>query len=148
MTDRCVEGACLTSCIVSWAERRFSAAGRVYDRGSMRQTELARRLLGAGAATNEEERDVGELVAFAFDCRPEVSRLPLYRTLQSRKRIGPRGMYYMPDQKGQWWLRRRSWQYLGADSLLRRSCSCPSIAGGSAHKSRLQCVIRPVRVAP
>jgi hypothetical protein len=77
----------------------------------MRQTELALRLLGAGP--NEEERDVDELVAFASDCWPEVSRLPLYRTLQSHKHIGPRGMYYMLDQKGQWWLRRRSWKYRG-----------------------------------
>ena len=87
------------------------AAGRVYDRGRMRQTEVARRLLGAGA--NEEEQDIDELVAFAFDCWPEVSRLPLYRTLQLRKSIGPRGMYYMINHKGQWWLRRRSWKYRG-----------------------------------
>jgi glycosyltransferase involved in cell wall biosynthesis len=89
------------------------AAGRVYDRGRMRQTQLARRLLEAGTATMEEERDVGELVAFAFDCWPEVSRLPLYRTVQSRKRIGPNSMYYILDQKAQWWLRRRSWKYRG-----------------------------------
>lgn len=87
------------------------AAGRVYDRGRIRRTELARRLLGAGA--DEEERDVDELVAFASDCWPEVSKLPLYRTLESRKRIGPRGMSYMVNNKGQWWLRRRSWQYRG-----------------------------------
>jgi glycosyltransferase involved in cell wall biosynthesis len=87
------------------------AAGRVYDRGPMRQTELARRLLGVGA--KEEERDVDELLALAFDCWPGVSRLPLYRTLQSRRRIGPRGMYYLLNQKGQWWLRRRSWKYRG-----------------------------------
>jgi glycosyltransferase involved in cell wall biosynthesis len=90
------------------------AAVRVYDRGRMRQTPFARRLLGAGAAANEEERDVDELVAFAFDCWPDVSRLPVYRTLQSRKRIGPREMYYMLNQKGQWWLRRRSWKYRGS----------------------------------
>jgi glycosyltransferase involved in cell wall biosynthesis len=87
------------------------AAGRVYDRGRIRRTELARRFLGAGV--NEEERDVDELVSFAFDCWPEVSRLPLYRTLESRKRIGPRGLYYMLNQKGEWWLRRRSWVYRG-----------------------------------
>ena len=89
------------------------AAGRVYDRGRVRQTELARRFVGAGAATVEDERDIGELVAFAFDCWPGVSRLPLYRTLQSDKRIGPRGTYYMLNQKGRWWLRRRSWKYRG-----------------------------------
>jgi glycosyltransferase involved in cell wall biosynthesis len=87
------------------------AAGRVYDRGSLRRTELGRRLLGAGA--NEEERDVDELLAFASDCWPWVSRLALYRTLQSRKRIGPRGVFYMLDQKGRWWLRRRGWKYRG-----------------------------------
>jgi glycosyltransferase involved in cell wall biosynthesis len=89
------------------------AAGRVYDRGRARQTELARRFLGAGAATVEDESDIDELMAFALDCWPGVSRLPLYRTLQSDKRIGPRGMYYMLNQKGRWWLRRRSWKYRG-----------------------------------
>jgi glycosyltransferase involved in cell wall biosynthesis len=89
------------------------SAGRVYDRGRVRQSELARRFLGAGTATVEEEQDVDELVTFALDCWPQASRLPLCRTLQSRKRIGPRGMYYMLNQKGQWWLRRRSWQYRG-----------------------------------
>jgi glycosyltransferase involved in cell wall biosynthesis len=87
------------------------AAGRVYDRGRIRRTELARRFLGTLA--DEEERNVDDLVAFAFDCWPEVNRLPLYRTLESRKRIGPRGMYYMLNNKGQWWLRRRSWKYRG-----------------------------------
>ncbi len=88
------------------------AAGRVYDRGRLRRTELARRFLGAWA--NEDgERDIDELVAFAFDCWPEVGRLPLYRTLRSRKRIGPRGVYYMLNQKGQWWLHRQSWKYRG-----------------------------------
>src|SRR5262249_4896599 len=89
------------------------AAGRVYDRGRVRQTELARRFLGAGAETVEAEQDIDELVAFAFDCWPEVSRLPLYRALQSHKRIGSRGMYYMLNQKGQWWLRRQSWKHRG-----------------------------------
>jgi hypothetical protein len=87
------------------------AAGRVYHRGRLRQTELARRFLGMVA--DEPERDLDELVAFAFDCWPEVSRLPLYRALRSRKRIGPRGMCYMLNQKGQWWVRRRSWKYRG-----------------------------------
>jgi glycosyltransferase involved in cell wall biosynthesis len=87
------------------------AAGRVYDRGRFRRTDLVRRFLGAWA--NEQERDVDELLAFASDCWPEVSRLPLYRTLRSRKRIGPLGMYYMLNQKGQWWLNHRSWKYRG-----------------------------------
>ena len=71
------------------------AAGRAYDQGGT------------------EQPDVDELMAFAVDCWPGVSRLPLYRTLQSRRRIGPRGLYYMLNQKGQWWLRRRSWKYQG-----------------------------------
>ena len=87
------------------------AAGRVYHRGRMRQTELARRLVGGGS--HEEERDVHELLAFASDCWPEVSRLPLYRTLESGKGIGPRETRYMLANKGQWWLRRRSWKYRG-----------------------------------
>ena len=87
------------------------AAARVYDRDRLRQSELGRRLLGSRA--NEEERDVDDLVAFAVDCWPEVSRLPLYRTLHSRERIGARGTYYMLNQKGQWWLRRRSWKFRG-----------------------------------
>ena len=87
------------------------AAGRVHDRGRVRQTEIARRLLGAGA--NEEERDVEELMAFAVDCWPELKRVPLYRTLQAGKRLGPRELQYLLNQKGQWWLRRRSWKYRG-----------------------------------
>jgi glycosyltransferase involved in cell wall biosynthesis len=87
------------------------AAGRSYDWGRLRHTEFARRLLSGGE--DEDEREVDELVAFAFDCWPEVSRLPLYRTLRSRERIGPRGMSYMINQKGQWWLRRRGWKYWG-----------------------------------
>ena len=94
------------------AKEALWAAGRVYDRGGFRRTELGRRLLGAGA-NEEAEGDVDGLVAFAFDCWPGVSRLPLYRTLESRKRITPRGMYYMLNNKGQWWLRRRSWKYRG-----------------------------------
>jgi hypothetical protein len=56
---------------------------------------------------------VDELAAFASDCWPEASRLPLYRTLESHKSIGARGMYYMLAQKAQWWLRRQSWKYRG-----------------------------------
>lgn len=86
------------------------AAGRVHEQGRIRQTELARRLLATGAG---EEGDIDEILAFASDCWPEVKALPLYRALQSRKRIGARGMYYMLNNKGQWWLRRRSWKYRG-----------------------------------
>lgn len=60
-----------------------------------------------------EHAQVDELAAFATDCWPRVSRLPLYRTLQSRKRIGPRSAAFMFTHKLQWWLRRRSWRYRG-----------------------------------
>lgn len=71
------------------------AAGRAYGRG------------------RTHEPYVNELAAFATDCSPEISGLPLYRTLESHKRIGPRAMRYMLTQKAQWWLRRRSWKYRG-----------------------------------
>jgi len=77
------------------AQQAVWTAGREYDQGST------------------EQAAVDELLAFATDCWPEVSRLPLYRTLRSRERIGPRGMYYMLNQKGQWWLRRQGWKYRG-----------------------------------
>ena len=77
------------------AREALWAAGREYHRE------------GPGQAS------VDELMAFASDCWPEVSRLPLYRTLQARKRIGPRGAYYMLNHKGHWWLRRRGWRFRG-----------------------------------
>jgi hypothetical protein len=87
------------------------AAGRVYDRGWPLKTELARRLIGAGP--HEQERDVDELLELAADCWPDIKRLPLYRTLQGRERLRPRDVAYMVSEKGQWWLRRRSWKYRG-----------------------------------
>ena len=93
------------------AREALWAAGRVYDRGTIRRTELGWRLLGV--EPNEEEADIDLLLAFALDCSPEVTKLPLYRTLESRKRIGPRGMYYLLNNKGQWWLRRQWWKYRG-----------------------------------
>jgi glycosyltransferase involved in cell wall biosynthesis len=78
-------------------------AGRAYDRGSTEQT------------------SVDEFLAFAVDCWPGVSKLPLYRTLELRKTIGPRMMLGLQPfiesdvfaRKVQWWLRRRSWKYRG-----------------------------------
>jgi glycosyltransferase involved in cell wall biosynthesis len=87
------------------------AAGRVYARGPLRRTELARRLLGVGA--HEPERDVEELLGLAADCWPEVKRLALYRSVEARQPLGPRETAYLLSQKGQWWLRRRSWRYRG-----------------------------------
>ena len=59
------------------ATEALLAAARAYDRGQTRHT------------------PVDELVAFAFDCWPEMRQLPIYRTLQLRKRIGPRVMPYL-----------------------------------------------------
>jgi hypothetical protein len=87
------------------------AAGRVYDRGRVRQTRVARKLLAAGA--QEAEQDIDELMDFAADCWPEIKRQRLYRTMQAGKPFGPRDVQYLLNQKGQWWLRRRSWKYRG-----------------------------------
>ena len=87
------------------------AAGRVYDRGRLRRTEVARRLLGAGPY--EPEQEVAELAAFAADCWPELKNAPLYRSLEAGARLGPREISSMVNQKGRWWLRRRSWTSRG-----------------------------------
>jgi glycosyltransferase involved in cell wall biosynthesis len=68
-----------------------------------------------------EPTSVDELLGFAFDCWPKVSRLPLYRTLQLRKSIEPRLMPCLQPfiesavftDRVQRWLRRRSWKYRG-----------------------------------
>lgn len=57
--------------------------------------------------------EVDELTAFAADCWPDVTRLALYRNLQSRRRMGIRAAGFMLTHKAQWWLRRRSWKYRG-----------------------------------
>ena len=74
------------------------------------QNSVGRRLLGTG--TNEQG-DVEELVEFAVDCSPDLKKSALYRALQASDRFGPRELLYMLNQKGQWWLRRRSWKYRG-----------------------------------
>ena len=60
-----------------------------------------------------QQDDVEDLMAFAADCWPEARTHPIYRTLRSRKRIGPRPASFMLAHKAQWWLRRRSWKYRG-----------------------------------
>jgi glycosyltransferase involved in cell wall biosynthesis len=78
-------------------------AARAYDRGRTRQT------------------PVDELVAFAFDCWPEARRLPIYRTLQLRQRVGPRVMPYLlpfvfptaARRKAQSWMHERWWKWRG-----------------------------------
>ncbi len=87
------------------------AAARVHDRGAFRRGELGRRLLGAGPG--EEEQDVEGLLDFAADCCPALAGHHVYRTLRAGGRLGPRELGYMVDQKGRWWLRRRSWTYRG-----------------------------------
>jgi glycosyltransferase involved in cell wall biosynthesis len=87
------------------------AAGRVYDRGRLRSSELGRRFMGGGSP--EDEQDVDELLAFAADCWPAAAGTRLYRTLAARRRLGPVEFEYLLSQKGQWWLRRRSWKYRG-----------------------------------
>ena len=59
------------------ASEALVAAARAYDQGSTQET------------------PVGELVAFAVDCWPEVHTLPVYHALQLRQRIGPRVMPYL-----------------------------------------------------
>lgn len=71
----------------------------------------AAREYGQGGAAGHAAVD--ELMAFAADCWPGAGRLPLYRTLKSRERLGPRAMCSMADQKVRWWLRRRGWKYRG-----------------------------------
>ena len=76
---------------------------------------------GAYHPASAEQASVDELLAFASDCWPKVSRLPLYRTLQLRRSIGPRAMLCLQPfiesavftHKVQSWLRRRSWKYRG-----------------------------------
>lgn len=99
---------------VGWIDEPMQflwAAGRVYDRGRLRRTELSRFLLAVGA--NEDERDIAGLLAFAAGCWPEIRSLRLYRTLMSDGRLRPRDIGYMANRKARWWLRRRSWLYRG-----------------------------------
>jgi glycosyltransferase involved in cell wall biosynthesis len=85
------------------AEESLWSAGQAYERG------------------DAQDKSVDELLAFATDCSPEVSRLPLYRAIQARKRIGPRAMLGLEPiiqstiftHKVQRWLRRRSWKFRG-----------------------------------
>jgi hypothetical protein len=62
---------------------------------------------------DEEPGEAGELAEFAIDCSPELKRSALYRTLQAGDRFGTRDLLFMLNQKGRWWLRRRSWKYRG-----------------------------------
>jgi glycosyltransferase involved in cell wall biosynthesis len=77
-------------------------AARAYDRGRTQQI------------------PVDELIAFALDCWPEADRLPIYRTLQLRRRIGSRYMPYLQPlvlsavaRKAQNWWWWRTWKRQG-----------------------------------
>ena len=63
---------------------------------------------------------VDELIAFAFDCWPGAATLPVYRTLQLRRRVGPRAVAAAQPllvtplaRRGRGWLQRQSWRYRG-----------------------------------
>jgi hypothetical protein len=87
------------------------AAARVHDRGAFRRSEVGRRALGAGPG--EQEQNVSELLDFAAQCWPELASHTVFRKVQAGDRLGLREFGYMIDQKGRWWLRRRSWKYRG-----------------------------------
>ena len=77
-SDRLSDAARLSDLVhhkLAW--EALVAAAHAYDLGRTRQT------------------PIDELVAFAFDCWPEASSLPIYRTLQLRERIGARAMPYL-----------------------------------------------------
>jgi glycosyltransferase involved in cell wall biosynthesis len=95
-----------------------------------RMSELVGRALGREALwaagevyhpASTEQASVDELLAFASDCWPQVSRLPLYRAVERRKNVGAHAMLWVQPlieaagftRKVQWWLRRRSWKYRG-----------------------------------
>ncbi len=78
------------------------AAARAYDRGRTGQM------------------PVDELIAFASECWPTASRMPIYRALQLRQRIGPRAMPYLQPfvvsavaRKAQNWWWWQSWARRG-----------------------------------
>jgi glycosyltransferase involved in cell wall biosynthesis len=85
---------------LAW-EALWSVA-RAYDRGRTSQT------------------PVDDLVAFAVDCSPEASKLPVYWGLKLRRRIGPQIMPYLQPlvlsaviRKAQNWLWWRTWNRRG-----------------------------------
>lgn len=85
---------------------------------------LSRQALWAAARAYDggrsQQAQIDELVAFAFECWPEASRLPVYQTLKLYQRIGPRVMPNLQpfvlsafvDKAGRR-LRRQSWNWRG-----------------------------------
>jgi hypothetical protein len=85
---------------LSW-EALWSAA-RAYDRGRVGQV------------------PVDELISFALDCWPDARKLPIYRGIQLRQRLGPRVTPYLQPfvwtavgRKAQNWLWWQSWARRG-----------------------------------
>ncbi|MGN6578182.1 MAG: hypothetical protein ACTHKG_21115, partial [Nocardioides sp.] len=75
-------------------------AARAYDRGRAAQT------------------PVDGLVEFAIECWPEAHKLAIYRTLQLRRRLGPRTMRYVQPfvlspvvRKAKWAWWQQAWKY-------------------------------------
>lgn len=87
------------------------AAGRVYDRGALRRSELGRRLLGGGSPETDEE--VEALLSFAVECWPAAEQVAVYRAITAGRPLGPLELQFLLNQKGRWWLRRRAWKYRG-----------------------------------
>jgi glycosyltransferase involved in cell wall biosynthesis len=75
---------------------KLSDAGRL---SNVAHRKLGREALWVAARAYDRRRipqtPVDELVAFALDCWPDARRLPLYHSLQLRRRIGPRAMPYL-----------------------------------------------------
>ena len=105
--ERCVDQLPDASRLSDVVHRRLGwealwSAARAYDRGRTRQT------------------PVDELIEFAFDCWPEAKRLPVYRGLQLRKRLGPDIMPYLQPfvlsaigRKARSWWWWQSWERRG-----------------------------------
>jgi glycosyltransferase involved in cell wall biosynthesis len=105
--DRCGEGLSDATRLDDLVHRKLGwealwTAARAYDRGRTCQI------------------PVEELVAFAVDCWPKARRLPMYRTLRLRQRVGPQLMPYLQPfvlsaiaRKAEWWWRDWSWRSRG-----------------------------------
>jgi GT2 family glycosyltransferase len=102
-------------------------AGRLPDAerlSRMVHTRLARSALRRACRAYDRGRTrlvpVDELVEFARDCVPSADRLPEYRGLRLRRRIGPRAMPYLQPlvlsavaERGREWLWWQSWKRRG-----------------------------------
>lgn len=106
---------------LAWRGERLPDAVRL---GDIVHRKLAGEALWIAARAYDrrrtEQTPVDELVDFAFDCWPEAGKLPVYRGLRLRRRIGARTMPYLQPlvlsavarrlQNELWW---RSWKLRG-----------------------------------